>query len=310
MPDHPLVRETVRDCLVEAMDAAGLARGAGGDRRRTRADDRARAPRAVGVRPRDPERQPLRLPRRRAAGRAPHPRGQRAARAAGDGRRADRRARSRGRRRGGRRDRGRARAIPTSSTIYCSTPAPCPRRWAAPAASAICSRRSSGRDAPPASTAIRSCGSPRSAARWPAPSGRRAGSSQTSSSRPRAARRPGPIARARSSRSCAAIFRFHGPTTPERIAAPLGLAASDVEAALAQIELAGAVLRGRFLPELGRRRPVVRAPTAGANQPTHARRPAPRDRAGHRRRLPAFSVRLAERPPGDAAARSARAGAR
>ena len=24
MPDHPLVRETVRDCLVEAMDAAGL----------------------------------------------------------------------------------------------------------------------------------------------------------------------------------------------------------------------------------------------------------------------------------------------
>src|SRR4029453_11450435 len=24
LPDHPLVRETVRDCLVEAMDAAGL----------------------------------------------------------------------------------------------------------------------------------------------------------------------------------------------------------------------------------------------------------------------------------------------
>ncbi len=24
VPDHPLVRETVRDCLVEAMDAAGL----------------------------------------------------------------------------------------------------------------------------------------------------------------------------------------------------------------------------------------------------------------------------------------------
>jgi ATP-dependent helicase Lhr and Lhr-like helicase len=43
---------------------------------------------------------------------------------------------------------------------------------------------------------------------------------------------------------------FHGPTTPERIAAPLGLAASDVEGALAQIELAGAVLRGRFLPNL------------------------------------------------------------
>ncbi|HLK93708.1 MAG TPA: DEAD/DEAH box helicase [Polyangia bacterium] len=44
---------------------------------------------------------------------------------------------------------------------------------------------------------------------------------------------------------------FHGPTTAERIAAPLGLPPADVEAALAQIEMAGAVLRGRFLPDLG-----------------------------------------------------------
>jgi ATP-dependent Lhr-like helicase len=44
---------------------------------------------------------------------------------------------------------------------------------------------------------------------------------------------------------------FHGPTTADRIAAPLGVRPSDVEAALAQIELAGAVLRGRFLSELG-----------------------------------------------------------
>jgi ATP-dependent Lhr-like helicase len=44
---------------------------------------------------------------------------------------------------------------------------------------------------------------------------------------------------------------FHGPTTADRIAAPLGVRPSDVEAALAQIELAGGVLRGRFLPELG-----------------------------------------------------------
>jgi ATP-dependent helicase Lhr and Lhr-like helicase len=44
---------------------------------------------------------------------------------------------------------------------------------------------------------------------------------------------------------------FHGPTTADRVAAPLGLAPSDVEAALAQLEMAGAVLRGRFLTELG-----------------------------------------------------------
>ena len=42
---------------------------------------------------------------------------------------------------------------------------------------------------------------------------------------------------------------FHGPTTAVQIAAPLGVRPSDVEAALAQIELAGAVLRGRFLSD-------------------------------------------------------------
>ena len=80
IPDHPLVRETVRDCLVEAMDAAGLravldgARTTGASRRVG-----ARAPGAVGVRARDPERQPVRVPRRRAAGGAAHARGQRCA---------------------------------------------------------------------------------------------------------------------------------------------------------------------------------------------------------------------------------------
>ena len=42
IPDHPLVRETVRDCLVEAMDAAGLRARARGDRA-TAASRRSRA---------------------------------------------------------------------------------------------------------------------------------------------------------------------------------------------------------------------------------------------------------------------------
>ncbi|HEY6475821.1 MAG TPA: DEAD/DEAH box helicase, partial [Polyangia bacterium] len=50
------------------------------------------------------------------------------------------------------------------------------------------------------------------------------------------------------------IVRGHltlvGPTTADRIAAPFGLLPSDVEAALAQIEMAGAALRGRFLSDL------------------------------------------------------------
>ncbi|HXJ22560.1 MAG TPA: DEAD/DEAH box helicase [Polyangia bacterium] len=44
---------------------------------------------------------------------------------------------------------------------------------------------------------------------------------------------------------------FLGPTTATQIAARLGVAADDVEAALAQIELSGGALRGRFVPELG-----------------------------------------------------------
>ncbi len=74
----------------------------------------------------------------------------------------------------------------------------------------------------------------------------------------------------------------------------------------------GGVLRGRFLsaPGARRRRPVVRAPPARADQPPHARRPPPRDRAGQRRRLPALPVRLAKRPPREPAPRAAGARAR
>jgi len=43
---------------------------------------------------------------------------------------------------------------------------------------------------------------------------------------------------------------FHGPTTAEQMAAPLGVRPSDVEAALAQIELTGGVLRGRFVSDI------------------------------------------------------------
>ncbi|MES1165663.1 MAG: DEAD/DEAH box helicase, partial [Verrucomicrobiota bacterium] len=44
---------------------------------------------------------------------------------------------------------------------------------------------------------------------------------------------------------------FLGPTTASRIAALLGVPAADVDGALAQVELAGGVLRGRFVAALG-----------------------------------------------------------
>ena len=76
LPDHPLVRETMRDCLTEAMDVDGPARVLDAHARAARSRRVAReTPEPSRVRARDPERQPLRLPRRRAARGAPHARG-------------------------------------------------------------------------------------------------------------------------------------------------------------------------------------------------------------------------------------------
>ena len=77
IPDHPLVAQAVHDCLYEAMDVEGLERlladiESGRIAVVARDSDRAFAAGAG-----NPDRAPLRVPRRRAAGRAP--------RAGGDG---------------------------------------------------------------------------------------------------------------------------------------------------------------------------------------------------------------------------------
>ena len=97
IPDHVLVRETLSNCLHEAMDLDGLSRDSARHRERRATNRCHRHARAVGLLPRDPQRQSVRLPRRRAAGRAARASG---AVAANDARR-------RGRRRnlGSRRDR-------------------------------------------------------------------------------------------------------------------------------------------------------------------------------------------------------------
>ena len=108
IPDHPLVSQTVRDCLEEAMDfealAAVLARIHGGGIRCVARD----TPGAVGARARDPQRAALRVPGRCAARGAADAGGLRAPR-----RRAVRRRRSRRARR--RRDRPRPRRSPPRS---------------------------------------------------------------------------------------------------------------------------------------------------------------------------------------------------
>ena len=72
IPDHPLVQQTLHDCLHEAMDIDGLDALLQRDRVRRGEGARARPAAALAARAGDPRRAALRLPRRRAAGGAPH----------------------------------------------------------------------------------------------------------------------------------------------------------------------------------------------------------------------------------------------
>ena len=128
VPDHPLVRQTIDDCLHEAMDVDGLIALL----RRIRCGrdplHRPRPAGAVAARARDPERPSLRLPRRRAAGGAPYPGGVHPPRLRALLRRRPRRARSRGDRAGARRGLarrpGRRRAARRAAHVAASSPRP------------------------------------------------------------------------------------------------------------------------------------------------------------------------------------------
>ena len=71
--EHPIVRQTVEDCLTEAMDVDGLPRSARGAARRPHRAPRRGHRRALGLRARNPLLPALHLPRRRAPRRAAHP---------------------------------------------------------------------------------------------------------------------------------------------------------------------------------------------------------------------------------------------
>ena len=65
IPDHALVRQTLEDCLHEAMDIDGLRELVGRHRGRPDRGDHARHHRAFGARARDPERPAVHVPGRR-----------------------------------------------------------------------------------------------------------------------------------------------------------------------------------------------------------------------------------------------------
>ena len=219
----------------------GPARGARGAAPTAASPRRARAPGAVGVRARDPERQPVRVPRRRAAGGAPHARGGAAPRAA--------------RRPSSSASAGSIRR-PIAAVVAEAQPDPRDadelhdllldlgalpeaigreRGWADLFDALVASRRAARLDGDAAST-----GSPPSGARSRPRSGPSAASPPTWSSRRRGGPRR-PTATARWSRSCAATLALAGPTTAEALAARLGVRPSDVDAALARLEMEGAV---------------------------------------------------------------------
>ena len=87
VPDHPLVRQTIDDCLTEAMDIEGLEASAARHRVRRHPGRRARSDGAFAARVGDFVGASLRLPRRRAARGAPHAGGDGAALARTRGRR-------------------------------------------------------------------------------------------------------------------------------------------------------------------------------------------------------------------------------
>ena len=75
IPDHPLVNETIDNCLHEAMDLDGLIAILERIEEGTLQNRRRRHAGAVAVLPRDSERESVRVSGRRAARRAPHARG-------------------------------------------------------------------------------------------------------------------------------------------------------------------------------------------------------------------------------------------
>ena len=256
VPEHPLVAQTMHDCLDEAMDAAGWLEAAARHRGRRDRGRRARRAGAFAARRRGAERAAVCLPRRRA---------DRGAQDAGG-------AEPPLRRSGERDDLGqldadaiagvRDEAWPRARNademhealaalgVVADSEARCERGLGNVARRAggdrsrhSARRRRDGRHARPACGSPPS-GSPRFARSIPVPRCNR-----RSTCRPSAPTASRPRTRPCAS-CCARASAASGPATAPTLAAPLGLARADVERALLALQGEGYVLQGRFTPDL------------------------------------------------------------
>ena len=91
-----------------------------------------------------------------------------------------------------------------------------------------------------------------------------------------------------------------GPVTASALAAALGIEVARIDAALAVLQAEGFAMRGAFTAGGAPGERVVRAAPAGAHPPLHGEAAARGDRADRGPRLPALPVRLAARGAGAA----------
>ena len=241
IPDHPLVSQTIADCLNEAMDIDGLERLLGAPRSGRDPRRRARPDRALAARARSAVGAALRLSRRRAARGAPHPGGDGPALARSRERLRARPARPRGDRAGARRSL--ARPGQRRRNARCAALARLPRlqteaeatpgwgdwlaRWRARSASRGCKTPSDALDPGRAAAAI------------PGACGPKRGSSRRSRRRPDQAGSEWSRESWRWSKSCAAGWRARARHRDRALAAPLGLEPRRRPRALAALETEG-----------------------------------------------------------------------
>ena len=122
IPDHPLVRQTIADCLTEAMDIAGLEQLLTAHRNGRNQSCRARSDRAFAAGARSAFGAALRISRRCTAGRAPRPGCHGTALAGAGDRRRSRPARSRSHCPRSRARPGPMRRMPTNCmTLWCGS---------------------------------------------------------------------------------------------------------------------------------------------------------------------------------------------
>ena len=265
LPDHLLVRQTLADCLPEATDADGLVAlleaMASGEVRVHLCDATEPSPALA----RDPERQALHVPRRRAARGAAHARRRDPARAARARARA-RPPRSRGDRARARGGAPRRRATPRSCTTRCSSwwwrsrePA-----WEAWFDALVADGRAARVATPRGARWLATERAPAVEALFPG-----AALAPDVALPAALAARPRPSAEEAAVAAVRGHLSASGPVTVAELAGRTALEPALVEIALARLEAEGFALRGRFSRER-RRRGVLRAAAARAHPPRHA----------------------------------------